>query len=543
MTMMLTKDGRNALSVEVLRQVPLECMSNTQLAQWNLLVKKGEPPKDKDPDAVRNALSRFNATPGLHRATSLGSKAVSRIARGNARKERKEEGVGGERQQTATTKDRRPPVCGKEDVKMTTMTMGGLPSSYACSKLSEYQLAAQMGLGVGAYRKMLAKEKLRKQQAEAKAEPVNGTDAARAFQEGQASFEADAASIEPEPESRVATMTKRLSEWAAGTASRKPEPEPEPVHRDRADAVSRGLTVRSADLPSKVLHDVEGKMDDDGIDRGRLIQLAHVIEGLPSPLRRDPGMFTSALMSFVRRELVPTHYMVRGGGGNGMGMTVYQGAKVKEVCLTGYGLICWGWGMRQGTKAVVATPKRAAELHAVLTAEPVVCRDVDFGRRVAPKDVARALCHWMDGATPGEAYRKVRDHEQSKTRDDWDYGGAGVVLPGSRTHQVVQPKPEPELVPEPEEVEQALATAVAQEDESTEDRLARARDDVEACKEMLADAEARVAELEVLVKVEAEEAAKAAAEAAAKAEEEARKARLIELLGSGMGIEEALKAL
>ena len=578
MTMMLTKDGRNALSVEVLRQVPLECMSNTQLAQWNLLVKKGEPPKDKDPDAVRNALSRFNANPGVHRATSLGWKAVSRIARENARKEREEEDVGGERQQTATTKDRRPPVCGKEDVMMAT------PQTNTSSTMTDYQRAAAMGVSMRTWRfhkkrqedaaavvaaKARSEAKVRReaaargmtvsqylrQQEEQKVVPINGEDTDKAFQEGRESFEEAAKEYEPEPEPEfkpVSDMTKRLSAWASGVAA-KPELA---VHKDRIDAVSRGLTVRSADWPSKVLHDIEQSMDDDGIDRRRLIQLAHVIEGLPEMPVRDPGLYTSAPMSHVRSDSKVSGYMVRGGGANGLGARVFPRGTAKEAenYLTGFGLICWGWGGQAGTRAVVQGPKRAAELHEVLVAEPVVCRDVGFPRRVKPRDVARALCHWMDGATPAEAYRKVRDHEASKTRDDWNYGGAGVVLPGSRTHQMVQPEPEPEPepisdfeevleAPTPEETEQALTTAMSEEAEGTEDRLAKAREEVESCREMLAEAEAGVAELEVLVKAEAEERERLAAEAEEKAREEARKTKLVELLGTGLSIEDALKAL
>ena len=561
MTMMLTKDGRNALSVEVLRQVPLECMSNTQLAQWNLLVKKGEPPKDKDPDAVRNALAWFNANPGVHRATSLGWKAVNRIARENARKEREEEDVGGERQQTATTKDRRPPVCAKEDVKMTAMTMGGLPSSYACSKLSEYQLAAQMGMGVGAYRKMLAKEKLRKQQAEAKL---------RAAKEGQASprpvvsiaerREAKAAQTTP-----VSDMAKRMAAWSTKQAQApepKPEPEPEvmgdfqevldeptpeeaekaaeaeaeaeaepevdtrpppkPGSYDFADLQAKWMDAQGQreeeryvsqarqvspggnhDLPSIVLHQVEAAIEADGVDRRRLRALADLIEELP--LWKPNG---TRLVNLKRVEsgTPVTHYTTSLGGPQGFGMLHFaEGATnvIDQYVLTGYGMVCWGWGLKSGMQSVVDDQAKAAELQRVLSARPVYEREVRFDLKLRTAHVASALRKWLDGASPVEAYRQVRDDILSQP---------GVI----RT----APKPEPKPVVPAKVVPSAQV------------KLDEARAKLEAAKRAVDYWAAKVEDLEGQAQVEAEQA-----------QEQARKDRLIELLGSGMGIEEALKAL
>ena len=117
--------------------------------------------------------------------------------------------------------------------------------------------------------------------------------------------------------------------------------------------------------------------------------------------------------------------------------------------------------------------------------------------------MASALRKWLDGASPVEAYRQVRDDILSQP---------GVI----RT----APKPEPKPVVPAKVVPSAQV------------KLDEARAKLEAAKRAVDYWEAKVGDLEGQAQVEAEQA-----------EEQARKDRLIELLGSGMGIEEALKAL
>ena len=141
--------------------------------------------------------------------------------------------------------------------------------------------------------------------------------------------------------------------------------------RGRFLAMRNGSTDRgSADWPSAVLHELAPAMAQ-GLDKRRLRALASFIEGL---------------------ELMPEW-----GTSGAPGPLGYY--------LSGYGLVCWGWGEGKGMNAV-ADNGYVNRLQDMLTAEPVRLRQVPGLTLwdVTPRHVADAIRQFCESEDAGQAW-------------------------------------------------------------------------------------------------------------------------------------------
>ena len=149
--------------------------------------------------------------------------------------------------------------------------------------------------------------------------------------------------------------------------------------------------------PSYVLHQVGPRMVD-GLDGRRLNALADLIEGLhvqdTSGSAWAQGPVSQA--KFVDGALPVLGYLVEGSRGRGWGV-ICHGPEGTGYYLTGYGLVCWGWGCTNGIASVAANGM-AAQVERVLSAEPVrsrSVRDIELGQ-VTTAHVADALRHLVE---------------------------------------------------------------------------------------------------------------------------------------------------
>ena len=138
------------------------------------------------------------------------------------------------------------------------------------------------------------------------------------------------------------------------------------------------------------------------------------------------------------------------------------------------------------------------------------------------KDRARAAALGMSVSE----YRQHMKQEQIRKKQEETKSRQAPMEVIPKT--VLVAKREAEPMPTPEEVDKALAAALAEEP-TAEERLAEAKAEVTAAQEMLEQAKADLAALEAVLEAEREAA-----------KEDARRLRLIELLQAGTGIEEAL---
>ena len=228
-----------------------------------------------------------------------------------------------------------------------------------------------------------------------------------------------------------------------------------PIERRRA--IRMGHAGRSQDWPSKVLHDVPQRMEPDGLDRGRLLALADFIagleraphaEGLASKMGSDVHLCPA---KFVDGRTKCEHFSLRDGGPNGFGQLFFKGRpdpqNVLGYALTGYGIVCWGWGRENGMRSVCLNGK-VNEVSQVLAADPVLgSKTVSWTHGIiTPRHVAQALRRYLDGMTPKEAWEAVKDRP-------W------VVPPSALPKPVEAAKPEPKPVevvkpaPKPKPVE------------------------------------------------------------------------------------------
>ena len=169
--------------------------------------------------------------------------------------------------------------------------------------------------------------------------------------------------------------------------------------------------------PSAVLHGVAGAREE-GLNPKRLHAMADFIETLPlAPLTggRSFSGCPMGTLSQVRGYTQVVGYMLSGGGGHGYGLSQHgpraHGSEKSEFLgywLTGYGLICWGWGTTEGMSAV-ADNEHVNELHKVLTAEPVVdreCGDLTL-TKVTTGLVAEAVREFCTTRDAQQAWRNV----------------------------------------------------------------------------------------------------------------------------------------
>ena len=210
--------------------------------------------------------------------------------------------------------------------------------------------------------------------------------------------------------------------------------------------MARGCGSRSSDWPSKVLHDVSPQMGPDGLDRRRLNALADFIETLPpaSRGRTVDDELNRITTKFVDGRTPCVEFMLLGGGSHGFGAVYFWGdaprpEAITGYALSGYGIICWGWGTDNGM-ANVALNGRVNEVQRVLSADPVLgSRQISWGgaRMILPQHVAAGAAllprwHDADGGMGG-------DQEQALGRTADTRAGAGAEAgAGAR-----RPRPEP----------------------------------------------------------------------------------------------------
>ena len=163
-----------------------------------------------------------------------------------------------------------------------------------------------------------------------------------------------------------------------------------------------------AGWPSAVLHGVGAAMDR-GLDRRRLAALADFIEGLemmPEWGGEAPGPLGDA--RFVDGQIECLGFVLRAGGA-GYGTVLFHGDRQsdspKGYYLSGYGLVCWGWGTTVGMNAVADTGY-VNKVQAVLTAEPVRNGEVPGFRlhEVTTAHVADAIRQFIESEEPGSAW-------------------------------------------------------------------------------------------------------------------------------------------
>ena len=187
------------------------------------------------------------------------------------------------------------------------------------------------------------------------------------------------------------------------------------------DVKVRARRVNNTDWPSSVLHGTTMRMDH-GLDVRRLHKLADFIAGLDrmAPIMRTSRDWADGPVvgaKFVHGTTPVKGYVLRDGTNTGYGMVEYSrtGANVIHgYWLSGFGLICWGWGEGLGM-AAVADNGLSNQLHQVLTAEPVWQRK--FGEdltitQVTCKHVAAALRHFCEDRDADIAWGKVANAQR-----------------------------------------------------------------------------------------------------------------------------------
>lgn len=160
--------------------------------------------------------------------------------------------------------------------------------------------------------------------------------------------------------------------------------------------------------PSSVLHSVSACMEA-GLDRRRLMKLADFIEGLsmiPEWGGDAPGPLGDA--RHVDGRIDCLGYVLRPGGA-GYGTVIFNADRQSDspagYYLSGFGLICWGWGAAKGMNAVAASGF-VNKLQDVLTAEPVRQGKVPGFRMadVTTAHVADAVRRFVESEEPARAW-------------------------------------------------------------------------------------------------------------------------------------------
>lgn len=173
------------------------------------------------------------------------------------------------------------------------------------------------------------------------------------------------------------------------------------IREDQQRALNRrsGSADRaSEDWPSRVLHD-RGPVPKEGLDEARLARLADFIETLEVMDTSQPqwalGPVGDITIPDSRTEVLG--YLLTSGG-HGYGAVCFQEDSNRPgYYMTGYGLVCWGWGTTNGMASVAANGHVNA-LQDVLTAEPVRTRQIPdlTVEQVTGAHVADALRQFID---------------------------------------------------------------------------------------------------------------------------------------------------
>ena len=162
------------------------------------------------------------------------------------------------------------------------------------------------------------------------------------------------------------------------------------------------------------LHGINPLMED-GLDRRRVHALADVIEALPvmAPLFSSKPWTDGPIVQarFVDGRLPVKGYILRDGSSSGLGVVQFgkgQGSDAEGYYLSGYGIICWAWGMQMGM-AAVAGNGLVNELQQVLTAEPVMQRELGSYTitKVTLPHIAQALRAFCETRDAKAAWQRV----------------------------------------------------------------------------------------------------------------------------------------
>lgn len=198
--------------------------------------------------------------------------------------------------------------------------------------------------------------------------------------------------------------------------------------------------------PSSVLHELNQRMED-GLDARRLLALADLIEPLPmAPLMRGIGKHWAngpiVAARYMDGRTPVIGYVLRESTEKGFGLVEFEEGKNTGAAgywLTGYGLVCWGWGEQMGM-AAVAGNGMVQQLQQVLTADPIWQRkftDLTISK-VTPVLIAQALRHFVQCRDATIAWGRVANEQDVA-------GNAPKVTPITGTTVVERPQPKAKL--------------------------------------------------------------------------------------------------
>ena len=181
------------------------------------------------------------------------------------------------------------------------------------------------------------------------------------------------------------------------------------MEQGKALAMRQGIADKgAADWPSARLHD-RGAGPVEGLHVERLLRLADYIATLERmPFGRMEKKVAPASVVYGNTPCLG-YTLDSAGAGLGYiqfsGQSAEEGSTAEGYWLSGYGLICWGWGMNGGIASVAAADKASA-LHHVLTAEPVRQGHVPGFRwgDVTPAHVADAIRHFVKSEDAARAW-------------------------------------------------------------------------------------------------------------------------------------------
>lgn len=164
----------------------------------------------------------------------------------------------------------------------------------------------------------------------------------------------------------------------------------------------------SHNWPSRILHEVPQAFEE-GLATARLKRLADLIETLGVMDQSRPGWAAGkvGILGSVHGRNEVLGYLLQSGG-QGYGAVCFREGQPDAYYLTGYGLVCWGWGKGQSMASVAANGHQNA-LQDVLTAEPVRKQQIPdlFLGDVTGRHVADALRQFVVCRDPHRAWWKA----------------------------------------------------------------------------------------------------------------------------------------
>lgn len=162
---------------------------------------------------------------------------------------------------------------------------------------------------------------------------------------------------------------------------------------------------------SRILHDVPSNINADGLDVTRITKLAEFIRTLRLIRKEYPY---SEYKYVDKYNVNPDSYVLHTKN-HGLGIFRFEegeGKKLEFAALTGYGLMCWGWGYDKGM-ANVCTNKHINQIQRVLTATPILGFDEEriISERIELDTnlIAEALLEYIESKDAATAWRIVVD--------------------------------------------------------------------------------------------------------------------------------------